>query len=87
LSSGTEQKQSKMFHPCGCGSCTRFRSPFDVPAIIEKILFHAAADLPASEQADFLARECPGGGPEYQAGALTAGGRTVPAHGMERQRV
>jgi hypothetical protein len=56
------------------------------PVRLER-LFHAAADLPASEQADFLARECPGGGPEYQAGALTAGGRTVPAHGMERQRV
>src|ERR1017187_5121237 len=26
-----------MFPPCGCGACTRFRSPFDVPAIIEKI--------------------------------------------------
>src|ERR1017187_5260073 len=37
LSSGTEQKQSKMFHPCGCGSCTRFRSPPDLPAIIEKV--------------------------------------------------
>jgi hypothetical protein len=48
LSSGTEQKQSKMFQPCGCGSCTRFRSPFDVPAIIEKIHFPGDASPSAT---------------------------------------
>jgi serine/threonine protein kinase len=53
LSSGTEQKQSKMFHPCGCGSCTRFRSPFDVPAIIEKILFHALPICPLQSRRIF----------------------------------
>src|ERR1039457_364467 len=40
-----------MFHPCGCGSCTRFRSPFDVPAIIEKIRF-----LPPIRQQPFQFR-------------------------------
>src|ERR1017187_6193192 len=49
-----------MFHPCGCGSCTRFRSPFDVPAIIEKIHCWAGSATSLSEQIRELRHRHPG---------------------------
>jgi eukaryotic-like serine/threonine-protein kinase len=52
--------------------------PSPDPVLLER-LFHIAADLPASEQAYFLARECSPGSPEYQAVlALLAAERTPP---------
>jgi eukaryotic-like serine/threonine-protein kinase len=57
---------------------SQFDGPLPDPVLLEH-LFHAAADLPAAEQADFLSRECPAGGPEYQAVlALLAAERTPP---------
>jgi non-specific serine/threonine protein kinase/serine/threonine-protein kinase len=42
-------------------------------------LFHTAADLPEKEQLEYLARECPEGGPEYQAVlSLLAAERSPP---------